>query len=112
MVERLLIGSIVGALVLTGALPSVASAQSARQYCEEMYPIESYEADERSQYIDECIAVTADEYAEPQDGGYYDGTIDDYVESLPADNSAPSDDNAADASGYDDEQYESYNQYE
>lgn len=111
MVERLLVGSIVGALVLTGVLPSVASAQSARQYCEEMYPVESYEVDERSQYIDECIAVTADEYAEPQEDGYYDGTIDDYVESLPADDAALSDDHAADASR-DDGQYDSYNQYE
>lgn len=71
--------------------------EATRQYCAEMYPPESYEAEQRAQYIDECLQSygydTHDsQQADGPDGdsaqvqdGYYSGTVEDYVESLPED---------------------------
>lgn len=76
---------------VTGA-SSVAYGNEARQYCEEMYPADSYEAGERAQYISECIAVTDDGYSDDTDSAdessesnyeeYYEGTVEDYVNSV------------------------------
>lgn len=57
-------------------------AESIRQYCEEMYPVESYEAEEREQYVAECVA-TSDSYRESGSDDYYGGTVEDFVNSIP-----------------------------
>lgn len=68
-------------------------ASDARQECEEMYPAESYSAEDRSFYVRECLqayGVNSGSQQEPEsledeDAGYYDGTVEDYVESVPSD---------------------------
>lgn len=73
------------------ALAMNAHASDARQECEDMYPAESYSAEDRSFYINECLqaygvnsgAQKDYETAQDEDAGYYDGTVEDYVESIP-----------------------------
>ncbi len=64
--------------LLLVALAGFSHAEDARQYCEEMYPPESYEPGERAQYIEECMAVTQSE-----EETYYEGTVEDYVNAIP-----------------------------
>lgn len=77
-------------LVLLGAVLALNThASSAREYCEEMYPSESYEAEDRKFYIDECLQAYGDNSSydqsssNPDHDRYYDGTVEDFVESLP-----------------------------
>lgn len=78
-------------VVLGAALAMNVQASNARQECEEMYPAESYSAEDRSFYINECLqaygvnsGVQQDyESAQDEDVGYYEGTVEDYVESVP-----------------------------
>ncbi len=72
-------------LLLTLAPLATTWAQDNRQYCEEMYPVESYEVDERNQYVNECLASLGDAPATADEEGYYDGTVEDFVETLPED---------------------------
>ena len=81
------------ALCWTGAVAADA------QYCNEMYPSDAYEADERAEYIAACLqdygvddsamAPAEDTYeqSEMPEPGYseYEGTVEDYVETLPGD---------------------------
>ena len=64
------------------AISAMASAEDSRQECEAMYPADSYSAEERSQYIQECLASLGESVAE-EDEGYYEGTVEDFVQSLP-----------------------------
>lgn len=67
---------------------SAVMAEDTRQYCNEMYPVESYEAEERQQYIAECLQsygvdeATATAATQTDDEGYYSGTVEDYVETV------------------------------
>lgn len=95
--------------VMAGLMMAAASALAgpqAQQYCNEMYPAESYTADERNLYVQECIEMYGDEIeaeaaseepepsldsemaTEPEPSeSYYDGTVEEFVESLPTDES-------------------------
>lgn len=73
------------------------------QHCNEMYPADSYDPEERSLYIQECLeaygdsenseptmdavdepAYEPDEVVnEPAEVPYYDGTVQDFVEEQP-----------------------------
>lgn len=79
-------------LLLSLCSPWLAQANSeTQQYCNEMYPADSYEAQERQFYIQECMEAygesnvsesavedTSDEVP------YFDGTVEDFVEEIPA----------------------------
>lgn len=81
-------------LCAAGFVIPAAQAESAASYCNEMYPSESYEADERSEYIRDCMAAYGEETTEevseqaPEteeyDGTdkYYDRTVEEYVDSV------------------------------
>lgn len=58
-----------------------AQANGARQECEEMYPADAYDAEERSQYIAECMTAYDDgsSEAEPE---LYEGTVEDFVNEM------------------------------
>lgn len=62
---------------------SLCWASSARQNCEQMYPPESYDSEERAQYISECMAATAEPPEADTETVDYEGTVEDFVESLP-----------------------------
>lgn len=70
-----------------------AVASDSRQYCNDMYPSDSYSAEDRKFYIEECLAAYGEDDQPTRDvasddgGDYYDGTIEDYVDSLPEDES-------------------------
>ncbi len=70
-------------LLLTLAPLASTWAQDNRQYCEEMYPADSYEVSERTQYVNECLTSLGDAPATADEEGYYDGTVEDFVETLP-----------------------------
>lgn len=98
---------VVAGLVMAAAAASAAGPQ-AQQYCNEMYPAESYAPEERTLYVQECLEMYGDEIeaeaavgtdpepspdvemapeVEPSDS-YYDGTVEEFVESLPAEEGA------------------------
>lgn len=72
-----------------------AFASETQQYCNELYPADSYEPQERNEYIQECLSQYTDSYAvenevveeeathqsEPETD-YYDGTVEEYVEEV------------------------------
>lgn len=79
------------------ALASVASAvadSDTQQYCNEMYPADSYDAEDRALYISECLQAYGDSYEsevaqeqpaeDAQDAIYYEGTVEEFVEEQPA----------------------------
>ena len=69
---------------------SAVQAESAASYCNEMYPPDSYEAAERSEYIRDCMAAYGEDVPEqaPEtqeyDGTdkYYDRSVEEYVDSV------------------------------
>lgn len=71
----------------------VASADNI-QVCYDMYPEDSYEAEERSRLMQECLASYSEETqadeAQPADASsyeepaYYEGTVEDFVKEAPA----------------------------
>lgn len=71
------------------AIPAT-QAESAASYCNEMYPPESYEAEERSEYMKDCMAAYGEDLPEPvteteaYDGmdKYYDRSVEEYVDSV------------------------------
>lgn len=81
-------------LILLCLLSASAFASETQEYCNEMYPADSYDAQERNQYIAECMESYGDDsyedsYDEPQeptsseeDSGYYDGTVEQFVDSI------------------------------
>lgn len=60
-----------------------AIAEDTRQYCEEMYPVDAYDASERAQYINECMAAYGETATTEEKDEYYEGTVEDFVESIP-----------------------------
>lgn len=84
---------LMGVWVFLGAALAVnVQASNTRQECEEMYPAESYSAEDRSFYIKECLQAYGDSSGEErdyesaqddEDAGYYDGTVEEFVESVP-----------------------------
>lgn len=64
----------------------VARASDPSETCNDMYPADSYESDERYMLIQECMqAYTADTALDAEaDPGYYEGTVEEYVDQIPA----------------------------
>lgn len=62
-----------------------ANASDPSETCNNMYPADSYESEERYMLIQECLQAytsdTTDSAAEPD---YYEGTVEDYVNQVPA----------------------------
>lgn len=87
MLNKLLFPLTVAGLLTVGS----AFGSEANQYCNDLYPADSYEPEERSQYIQECLSQYADDEtyqdetteadAEPE-ADYYEGTVEDYVEDV------------------------------
>jgi hypothetical protein len=73
-----LLGICLAASTVTAADPS--------ETCNNMYPADSYESEERYMLIQECLqAYTTDEATDSAaDPGYYDGTVEDYVNQVPS----------------------------
>ncbi len=77
-------------ILLVGIAVPAAQAESAASYCNEMYPPESYEAEERSEYIRDCMAAYGEEVPEPvpetetydSADRYYDRSVEEYVDSV------------------------------
>ena len=71
------------------------------QMCNDMYPADAYEAEERSELIQDCLAAYApeptydDSASEPayQDNAsepaYYEGTVEDFVNDVPTEENPP-----------------------
>lgn len=77
-------------LVLVAAWSLAPFALADIQACNEMYPADAYPPEERARYIHDCLAAYGDgdsgmeTYSEPEpDYSDYQGTVDDYVQSLP-----------------------------
>lgn len=81
-------------LVSTSALAD----EESRQYCNELYPAESYEAKERMQYVEECYSQYVDEDVSESPDEFYDGTVEEFVddvapqEELPLEQEPPQED--------------------
>lgn len=69
-----------------------ASASDPSQTCSDMYPEDSYESEERYMLIQECIQNYSSSSAEEPstaDPSYYEGTVEDYVNQIPAEEPPP-----------------------
>jgi hypothetical protein len=68
-----------------------ANAADPSETCNDMYPADSYESEERYMLIQECMqAYSTDTASDPSaDPGYYDGTVEDYVNQVPAEEPTP-----------------------
>lgn len=92
--------------VVALSCPWVVSAGSdSYQYCNDMYPADSYDAQERGQYIQECLQAyndAGDSYSVTQaaeeesyettdvhteEAPYYEGTVEEFVGDQPLDES-------------------------
>lgn len=68
-------------------------AMADAQMCNDMYPADAYEAEERNALIQDCLAAYApeptydDSYSEST---YYEGSVEDFVNDIPEEES-PSD---------------------
>lgn len=84
---NLRIGCVLGMCLLTWA----AGAADPSETCNDMYPVDSYESEERYMLIQECMQAYATDVTEDSatDPGYYDGTVEDYVNQIPAEEPAP-----------------------
>lgn len=72
-----------GLFCLCVFLTSTVMASSYREYCAELYPEDSYEPDERAQYLQECYEQYADETETEEDSAeFYDGTVEDFVDEM------------------------------
>lgn len=81
----------VSVLALAGSTIALASSET-QQYCNEMYPADSYDAEDRALYIQECLEAYGDSYesevaeeqpsdeSEAEDPSYYEGTVEEFVE--------------------------------
>lgn len=84
-------------------LPVYAGAENAGTYCNEMYPVDSYDPADRAQYVSECLdsynddeaetpsQVSEEAYSETQpvqteQTDYYEGTVEDYVNTSESEN--------------------------
>ena len=76
-------------LLLVLSSLGVSSAFADAQMCNEMYPQESYDAEERNALIQDCMAAYAPEpdkaYEESaaSEPAYYEGTVEDFVQEAP-----------------------------
>lgn len=69
----------------------LAQASDTQQYCNEMYPADSYDPSDRSLYVQECMDAYADSAEaepvevmdEPEEVPYYEGTVEEYIEEQP-----------------------------
>lgn len=88
---------IIRVMVSVAALAVMASAvadSDTQQYCNEMYPADSYDAEDRALYISECLQAYSDAYEpevaleqapeDAEDASYYEGTVEEFVEEQPA----------------------------
>lgn len=50
-------------LVSLVSLAAGAFAESAQEYCNSLYPADSYDAEDRSVYIQECLEMYSEEFA-------------------------------------------------
>jgi hypothetical protein len=79
-------------LLLSCLLGISASAAADAQMCNDMYPADAYEAEERNVLIQDCLAAYApeptyeDTASEP---AYYEGSVEDFVNEVPAEDSPP-----------------------
>lgn len=79
-------------LLLSCLIGVAAGAVADAETCNDMYPADAYEAEERNALIQDCLAAYApepsyeDTASEPT---YYEGTVEDYVNEIPAED-APS----------------------
>lgn len=86
------INQLMFAFVALGASCMVQAGSETQQYCNEMYPADSYEPAERSLYVQECIdAYGGSDDSEPEElveeaeeAPYYEGTVEEFVEEQPA----------------------------
>jgi hypothetical protein len=72
-------------------LPVSLQAQDPTQYCNDMYSSDAYDGEDRYRLLQECIASQADTSANtetPPEPDYYDGTVEDYVNQVPEENTA------------------------
>lgn len=80
-------------LLLSCLLCISAGAVADAQMCNDMYPADAYEAEERNTLIQDCLAAYAPEptYEETApEPAYYEGTVEDYVnEEVPAEENLP-----------------------
>ena len=74
----------ISASILSLTFAGLVYAEDPRQACEAMYPIESFEEAERQQYINECVQTKTSSSSEDTEG-LYEGTVEDFVESIPED---------------------------
>jgi hypothetical protein len=69
------------------AVAAAANASDPSQTCSDMYPEDSYAGEERYQLIQECIqnySTDSGEGSSSADSSYYEGTVEDYVNQIPA----------------------------
>lgn len=61
-------------------------ASDPSETCNDMYPVDSYESEERYMLIQECMqAYSTDTALDAEaDPGYYEGTVEEYVDQIPA----------------------------
>lgn len=74
-------------LLLTWLFGSSAGAIADAQMCNDMYSADAYEAEERKELIQDCIAAYDPEptYEESaSEPAYYEGTVEDFVSEMPA----------------------------
>ncbi len=80
-------------LLLSCLLGISAGAIADAQMCNDMYPADAYEAEERNTLIQDCLAAYAPEptYEEAaSEPVYYEGTVEDYVnEEVPVEENPP-----------------------
>lgn len=80
-------------LFLSGLLGISIGAVADAQMCNDMYPAESYEVEERNTLIQECLDAYAPEPPETtyedsaSEPAYYEGTVEDFVNEAPAEDS-------------------------
>lgn len=87
------ISVVVSVFALAVAASAVADSDT-QQYCNEMYPADSYDAEDRALYISECLQAYGDSYEsevvqeqpaeDAADPIYYEGTVEEFVEEQPA----------------------------
>ena len=79
-------------LLLSCLLGISVGAAADAQMCNDMYPADAYEAEERNTLIQDCLAAYApdpgyeDTASEPD---YYEGTVEEFVNEVPAENIPP-----------------------
>lgn len=71
---------------------AAANASDPSQTCSDMYPEDSYESEERYMLIQECIqsySTGGAEESSATEPNYYEGTVEEYVNQIPAEEPPP-----------------------